>query len=255
MKKTLLALCAALAASAIPTASFADLAYNVGVVTDYRYRGISQTRLKPALQGGIDFSQGGLYLGAWASTIKWIKDAGAIAAVDTGGTQVEIDLYGGYKGELAKDVGFDVGALYYWYPSNKFGDIAGASNANTFELYGAITYGVFTAKYSHALTNLFGTGGSAGADNSKGSGYLDLSAAFDLGNGFALTPHVGRQEVRHYSVASYNDYSLALGKDMGGGFSLSAAVIGTDAHKHIFVSPSGKFLGKNAIVLGAKFGF
>ena len=64
----------------------------MGVVTDYRYRGISQSRLKPALQGGVDFAhKSGFYLGTWASTIKWIKDAG-------GDAPVELDLYGGYKG-------------------------------------------------------------------------------------------------------------------------------------------------------------
>lgn len=259
MQLKLAALSALIAAIALPTVARAEEAasttFNVGVVTDYRYRGISQTRLKPALQGGVDFTQGGLYLGAWASTIKWIKDAGTLSAVDTGNASAEIDLYGGVKGEIVKDVGYDVGGLYYGYPGNKYGDIAGATNANTFELYGAITYGVFTAKYSHALTNLFGTGASAGADNSKGSGYLDLSASFDLGNGFSLVPHVGHQEVRHYGVASYNDYSLTLSRDFGGGLSLSAAAVGTDAHKHIFVSPSGKFLGRNALVLGARFGF
>jgi uncharacterized protein (TIGR02001 family) len=88
-----------------------DLAFNAGAVSDYRYRGISQTRLKPAVQGGVDYSAGGLYVGAWASTIKWIKDAG-------GDADVEIDLYGGYKGELAKDVAFDVGVLTYQYPGN-----------------------------------------------------------------------------------------------------------------------------------------
>src|SRR6476620_2710499 len=50
------------------------LAYNVGAVTDYRYRGISQSRERPALQGGIDFThKSGFYLGTWASTIQWIK--------------------------------------------------------------------------------------------------------------------------------------------------------------------------------------
>jgi hypothetical protein len=50
------------------------------VVTDYRYRGISQTKLKPAVQGGVDYAAGGFYVGAWASTIKWIKDAAATPA-------------------------------------------------------------------------------------------------------------------------------------------------------------------------------
>ena len=88
------------------------LSYNVGVVSDYRYRGISQSRLKPALQGGIDFAhKNGFYLGTWASTIKWIKDAG-------GDAPVEWDIYGGYKFE-ASGIAFDVGALRYQYLSHK----------------------------------------------------------------------------------------------------------------------------------------
>src|SRR5688500_11382116 len=83
--------------------------FNVGAVTDYRYRGISQSRKKPALQGGADFShKSGFYVGTWASTIKWIKDAG-------GDANVEVDLYGGYKTTFG-GVGFDVGVLRYLYP-------------------------------------------------------------------------------------------------------------------------------------------
>jgi len=258
MKLALATLTAALAAAALPTAvqaqaaaapAAAAMSYNVGVVTDYRYRGLSQSRLKPALQGGADYSNpNGVYLGTWLSTISWVKDAGTIAGVDTGSTPAEWDLYGGYKGELAKDLAYDVGGLYYVYLGNKIPN-AGGANANTFEIYGALTYGLFTAKYSHALSNTFGF------SDSKGSGYLDLSANIDLGNGFSLTPHIGRQEIKRFSAASYTDYALTLGKDLGNGISLSAALIGTDADKTGYVTPQGKFTGKNGLVLGAKFSF
>jgi uncharacterized protein (TIGR02001 family) len=68
----------AYAADAAPAATPEHaVAINVGVVSDYRYRGISQSRLKPALQGGVDLAgPNGLYAGAWASTIKWVKDGG-----------------------------------------------------------------------------------------------------------------------------------------------------------------------------------
>jgi uncharacterized protein (TIGR02001 family) len=261
-KPTLTVLAAAACLAALPGASFADepaaspLSFNIGAVSDYRYRGISQTRLKPALQGGADYAAAnGLYVGTWASTIQWIKDAGTLNGVDAGKTPAELDLYGGYKGEIVKDLAFDVGGLYYLYAGNKTDKIPGGSKADTFEIYGAITYGPVTAKYSHALTNLFGVGGGAGAANSKGSGYLDVSATFDLGGGFSLAPHVGRQQVSHYSIASYTDYSLTLGKDLGSGFSLSAAVIGTNADKTFYVTPAGKFTGKSALVVGAKYSF
>ena len=250
MKFALATLTAALALTALPTVVRAEDApstsYNIGVVTDYRYRGISQSRLKPALQGGVDYSNpNGVYLGTWLSTIKWTKDAG-------GGGDVEWDLYGGYKGEIVKDVAYDVGGLYYFYPGNKLGSVTGLVNANTFEIYGAVTFGPLTVKYSNALTNTFGN------VNSKNSGYLDLSASFDLGSGFNLAPHIGHQEIKGTTGLSYTDYSLTLGKDMGGGISLSAALVGTDASKTLYVTPAAngsKFTGKNALVLGAKFSF
>jgi len=245
-----LAAVAALAA-ALPATSVADTAFNVGAVTDYRYRGISQTRLKPALQGGVDYSEGGLYLGAWASTIKWIKDTGTIGGFDSGSTNLELDLYGGYKGELTKELGYDVGVLAYVYPGNKLGDAAPfLKNANTTELYGALTFGPATLKYSHAVTNLFGN------PDSKNSYYLDLSATFDLA-GFSFTPHIGRQKIKgpYDSFASYTDYSLTLAKEVSKGLTLSLAIVGTDADKDWYITPSDKFLGKTTGVLGAKFTF
>ena len=52
-----------------------------------------------------------------------------------------------------------------------------------------------------------------------------------------------------------SDYSLTLGKDFGNGFSLSAAAVGTDADKKVYVTPDNKFTGKSALVVGAKYSF
>ena len=127
-----------LAALALSGAAFAQtkapepdytLSFNVGAVTDYRYRGISQTRLDPALQGGADFAhKSGFYAGTWASTIKWIEDGG-------GDANAEVDLYGGYKFG-AGAVSLDVGALRYLYPSSSL-----VVNPDTTELYIAGTFG------------------------------------------------------------------------------------------------------------------
>jgi uncharacterized protein (TIGR02001 family) len=233
-----------LAALALSGAAFAQtkapepdytLSYNVGLVSDYRYRGISQSRLKPALQGGVDYvRKSGLYIGTWASTIRWIKDAG-------GDAPLEIDIYGGYKG-AAGPVAYDVGVLTYQYPRHKL-----AISPNTTEIYAAGTFGPATLKYSHAVTNLFGFA------DSKRSGYLDASANFDLGSGWSVTPHVGHQKVRNNSAFSYTDYAVTLGKDLGNGFSASAAVVGTDADRALYVTPAGKFTGKTALVLGVKY--
>lgn len=229
------------AAPAAPAAAApaSSLSYNVGVVSDYRYRGISQSRLKPAAQGGIDFSHAsGAYVGTWASTIQWVKDAG-------GKSDLELDIYGGYKG-TAGAVSYDVGVLTYIYPSNGL-----STSANTTEIYAAGTVGPATLKYSHALTNTFGFA------DSKNSGYLDLSATFDVGNGFTLVPHVGHQRIAGTGngVFSYTDYSLTLTKDFGNGLAVSAAVVGSDAADGLYVTPAGKNTGKNGVVVGLKYSF
>lgn len=219
------------------TAPESSLSFNVGATTDYRYRGISQSRLQPAVQGGVDYAdKSGFYVGAWGSSIKWIKDGG-------GDASVELDLYGGYKGAVG-DVAYDVGFLRYEYPSNKL-----ATNANTNEIYGAATFGLATLKYSHAISNLFGVA------NSKNSYYVDLSGTFDLGSGFSLVPHVGYQSVKNNASASYTDYSLTLGKDLGNGLSATAAVVGTDADKAVYYTPAGKFTGKSGVTVGLKYAF
>lgn len=249
-----LAVLASTASFAQTNASTPDytLAYSAGVVTEYRFRGIAQTSFKPALQLTADFVHtNGFYLGAFGSNVNWVKDFNGA----TKGSY-EVDLYGGYKGSITKDLGFDVGLITYIYPGNNSGAAGtpGAgqvSNANTTEFYGALTYSMFTAKYSRS------TGNFLGFLNSSGSQYLDLSAAIDVGNGFTVTPHIGRQTVRGQGgAADYTDYSLTLAKDFGGGLSATGALIGTNTKKPgLYTDFNGKNLGKNAVVVGLKYSF
>ena len=241
----LLATSSAAFAQTAPAAPESTLGYNVGVASEYRYRGIAQTKGDPALQGGVDYANtNGFYAGAWGSTIKWIKEAGT----DVKGP-VELDLYGGYKFEAA-GLDYDVGYLRYEYVGNTYNKIAGNVNANTDEAYGAVTAGPATLKYSYAFSDLFGTA------NSKGSTYWDLSATFDLGEGYALVPHAGRQVIKN-SANSYTDIALTLNKDLGDGLSASAAFISTNAKDNAFYSANNSSYNtaKNAVVLGVKYSF
>jgi uncharacterized protein (TIGR02001 family) len=244
MKLILAALAATLTLGALPAmAQESTLAFNASVTSDYRYRGISQTRLKPAVQGGIDYGHSsGFYIGTWASSIKWVKDFG-------GDSDYELDVYGGYKTELATGLNMDIGVLTYIYPSNKLNP-----SANTTELYGALSYGPITTKLSYAVTDTFAN------PDSEGSWYFDLTGAFEIADGWMLTPHVGYQRIAgpFKKDASYTDYSLALSKDFSG-FVPSIAFVGTDADKNFYVpGPQGnstKFLGKNAVVVSLKYNF
>ena len=235
------------------------VAYNVGVVSDYRFRGLSQTSLKPALQLGVDFAhKSGFYLGAFGSNVSWVKDFN----LATKGSY-ELDLYGGFKGNITEDLGFDVGLITYIYPGNNSGalgtpGVGAYSNANTNEIYAGLTYNVFSFKYSRSMGDFLGN------LRSGGSQYFDLSANFDLGNGFTLTPHIGRQTVPNQNfggstdgkAANYMDYALTLGKDFGSGLSGTAALIGTDTKRPGFYRDSkDKDLGKSTLVVGVTYPF
>ncbi|MYN08451.1 TorF family putative porin [Pseudoduganella aquatica] len=245
MKKLLLAAAAAATLSATCAAAQAEdqkpdneTSFNAAATSDYRYRGISQTRLKPALQGGVDYvnNPSGFYAGAWGSTIKWTRDAG-------GDGGVELDLYAGKRGQLGADVSYDAGVLAYVYPSNDLKHVAGFANADTTEIYGQLGYGPAYVKYSHSVTNLFGF------VDSKNSGYLDVGANIDAGGGYTVNLHAGRQKVKNASQADYSDWKIGATKDFGV-LTGALAVIGTNAGKSAYASPAnGKFLGKSALVL------
>ncbi|QJQ06291.1 hypothetical protein EJG51_010990 [Undibacterium piscinae] len=211
-----------------------ELSFNLGAVSDYRYRGLSQSRLDPAMQGGADYAHNpsGFYAGTWMSSIKWVKDAG-------GKGNLEMDIYAGKKGEIVKGVSYDIGVLSYVYPSNGL-----AVDANTTEVYGQIGYGPAYLKYSQSVTNLFGF------DNSKNSGYLDLGANFEVMPGYTLGLHYGHQSVKNNSAVAYDDWKVGVNKEFFG-VNVGLAVIGTNANENLYITPEGKFTGKTSVVLSA----
>ncbi len=199
--------------AATPEHSFTG---NVSVVTDYRFRGISQTFKQPAVQGGFDYAHSsGFYVGNWNSNVS--------DAVFPGGN-VEMDLYGGYKFNITPDFAMDVGMLRYYYPGTN-------TSANTTEAYVAGSYKWFSAKYSHTVTDFFGL------DDTKGSGYLDLNANFEVAEKTTLGFHVGHQKVRRNGDLDYTDYKVSLSRDFGFA-TIGLAVIGTDADASKYTYPN-----------------
>jgi len=202
------------------------VAFNVGATNDYRFRGISQTRMKPAVSAGADYTNSptGLYVGTWASNIAWIKDS-------NGDTNTEIDLYGGKRGEI-NGVAYDVGMIRYYYPSNAL-----ASSANTTEAYIQAGYGPVYIKYSQALTNFIGWG--PGTD---GSNYIDVGANVEIKDGYILNLHAGKQVVKNTTNADYTDWKVGVTKDFGLAV-VAVAVVGTDADKTVYDFGTKGYLG------------
>jgi len=219
------------------------LSGNLTFVGDYRFRGVSQTYTQPAVQAGIEYaSTTGVYGGGWGSNVSGNQFLN--------GASLELDLYGGYRWSYGK-LGLDLGMQYYWYPAARY-NIEPGDNYNTVEAYLSARLGQFSAKYSHALTDLFGMNSSTiggycginsdgtpatadclGSGSTKGSGYVDLAAAFDVGVGVNLGLHYGYQYVRNYPELSYSDYKFFLTRGFGG-VMLGAAVVGTNAEARFY---------------------
>ncbi len=201
------------------------LTANVGLYSQYIFRGLTQTNGDPAIQGGFDYAHpSGFYLGTWASNISWLKEnntstAGVVSGSYKSGGSLEWDFYGGYKGSVG-DFGYDIGLLQYYYP----GEVnSGFSKANTLEAYVAGSWKWFTVKYSHALSNKV-----FGVRDARGTYYLDLSASVPLGEtGLTLGAHYGIQKYRgsdpifagtslnNDAMFSYKDWKLSLTYDLG----------------------------------------
>ncbi len=209
-----------------PAASF-PLTANISLTSNYKYRGQDQGNNKPAVQGGFDWSAGGFYLGNWNSSIGFTN------------TGLEMDFYGGYKGEIAKDVGFDIGILQYYY-AQKNRNANGVPDFNTTELYGAVSFGPATLKYSHTVSNDYFGWGSVGATRTysgRNTGYLDLAANFPVTGELTINTHVGytrfAKDLRDNAlVPNYYDYKVGVTYDLskvaGSGVSISGAVVGAN---------------------------
>jgi uncharacterized protein (TIGR02001 family) len=228
------------AADAAPTPDW-TFTSNVGVFSQYIFRGLTQTNRHAALQGGIDLSHSsGLYAGVWASNISWLTDANP--QWYTSGS-IETDLYAGFRKEIASTgITADLGVLQYYYPGHR---VKGGSFANTTEVYGALSYGWVQGKISVVGSRDAWTVGKNSPDHedARGTFYAELNATVPVGDligkdagalsGVSLIGHIGRQEFNgdkniwaptgiggrtlSNNDFSYTDYKLGIQKTFGEG--------------------------------------
>jgi len=224
----------------------APLTANINLTTKYKFRGQDQGNtdwFSPALQGGFDWSASGFYVGNWNSNVSFSNAA------------LEMDFYAGYKGEITKEFGYDVGILQYYYPQKDK-----VVSFNTTELYGALTWQWLAFKYSYTVSgDYFGAGklqqmaasddgGSLGGSRGQGTMYFELNANFPVIDKLTLNGHVGYTRLSSklrdasidggeggtisYGLKSYYDYKVGLTYDMsavlGSGVSAAAAYVGAN---------------------------
>ncbi|MEW5965792.1 MAG: TorF family putative porin [Pseudomonadota bacterium] len=233
-------------AAAIAAESPHSLSANVGLYSNYVFRGISQTGGDPAIQGGLDYSHAsGFYLGTWASNVGWIEDFQRY-----GSGSMEIDVYGGFRGDIGKTgLTFDVGAIQYMYPGERYSTIttATAVKADTSEIYAALGWKWFTVKYSYYVSDeVFGFA------NADGSDYLAISASVPVGEtGLTLGASWGTFSFENNAAQDYDDWKISAAFDMGkagklfDGVTVGVAYSDTDANSANWTDINNEFLGKD----------
>ncbi|WP_223797179.1 TorF family putative porin [Sphingomonas nostoxanthinifaciens] len=240
---------AAPAGPAAPPSAF-TVTGGATLISDYRFRGLSQTNTHAAIQGTIGVSHSsGLYIGTWGSSID-----DYIAA----GSDQEIDLYGGYKKTVA-GWAFDGGMLYYFYSGNAKG-----TTTDFFEPYlnASHTFGPVGVKvglnYSwkqHALRCDYDPR-CPGARQDNLYTYGELSGAIPH-TGVTITGHIGETWGRSYltnGLKDYTDWSLTAAYTWKS-LTFSVAYVDTDVKQGEIVSPSGRNIGKAGVVGGVGIAF
>ena len=202
MKKLLSVLFLAMTA----LAAQAEVTGNLGLTSDYRFRGISQSQNAPAVQGGVDYTHSsGFYIGNWNSSVS--------SQVYTQGSGVESDLYAGFKKDIYKGLTLDVGSYNYFYPRAKTAGTG--SNFDTYEAFLGLGYGPVSAKYSRTIGS-----GYFGTTNAQGTQYYQADVAYPLPvkglEKASFLAHAGHTNVANSTTLDYSDYNVGLGYDLAG---------------------------------------
>ncbi len=211
------------------------------VVSDYRFRGISQTDKSFAVQGTMTLSHSsGLYATVWGSSV----DEYVAAASDQ-----EIDLIVGYKTTFGSTT-LDAGVLYYFYPGS--GDIIPGYNSDFFEPYVSVSqaFGPVTAKVTANYAPKQKALALVHTKDDNLYGALDLSAAIP-DTGVSLSAHLGHNFSDDSFLSAGKDYTdWSLGASYAWkNLTFGVSYVDTNFAKGALVSPfSGKDIAKAGVV-------
>lgn len=216
------------------------------IVSDYRFRGISQTNKRIAVQGTISVAhESGLYVTVWGSSIDDYVAAGG---------DVEVDLSAGFKKTVGSTT-FDIGALYYYYPGAE--ELLPNYNSDFLELYGSISHGLgpatakVTVAYAPKQSALdFGFG-------KEDNFYANLGLSAGIPNtGFSVSAAIGRTFTRSFLSGGqrYTDWNAGVSYTTG---PVTFGVQYVDTDKALFsgIPGANRNINKGGIVasIGAAF--
>ncbi|MDQ8756269.1 TorF family putative porin [Sphingosinicella sp. LHD-64] len=205
------------------------------LVSDYRFRGISQTDKRFAVQGTFTLGHAsGLYATVWGSSIDDYVAAGS---------DQEIDFILGYRRTFGATT-IDAGLLYYYYPGSS--SVVPGYSSDFFEPYVSVshTFGPVTAKVTanYAWSQSALSIGNGNEDNLYLAG--DLSAS--LGSGFAVSGHLGHSFGPSYLTIGdeYTDWNLGVSYTTGP-LTLGVQYVDTDGD---YLTPTGRNASGSGVV-------
>lgn len=247
-------------AAAAPAPDWAFPA-SISLVSDYIFRGQSQTWGRPAVQVSIEAQhKSGFYAGFFGSNVsdEWLP-----------GANLETDWYAGYRGKIS-EIGFDVGGIYYYYPGGNWKESAfigsnSPNSLNTFEIYASLSYKWLSVKVGRTLSEYWGwntnnsadmfepTNGGIGDFNgdanagvtgdTKGSYFYEANAAYEVFPTWTLSGQVGRQVVADSDGLDITYYKAGITKAFSTGWSVGAFYSGSsqpDAYENFVSLRSGR---------------
>ena len=189
---------------------------NVALVSDYMFRGVSQTSNNAAVQGGLDWDTGaGFHFGTWGSSVNF---------ADGNRATTEVDLYGGYAGKV-DNFSYDVGFTFYWYPG-----APGSLNYNLWEVYGKVGYDFGAAAVSTGIAytpDNFGATGDAT--------YLNLGLSIPVVDKLSISANAGYWMLTN-GFKDQTDWNIGATLKVYDWFDIDARYYDSDVH----------FLGKLA---------
>lgn len=254
MRKSLLSL-AVLSALCVPTLSFAadtvaateaavtpDWAFpmTVGYVSDYIFRGQSQTWGKPSLQASLEANhKSGAYAGLFMASVsdKWLP-----------GASLETDIYAGLRNTIANtEIGYDVGGIYYMYPGANWNKSVFPSNKNrldTLELYASLSYKWISVKAGRTMTEYFGwnnnnsgigsgfgndlTAGVKPGGSTRGSYFYEANASYEVLPTWVASGQVGRQVIADAVGVDLTYYKVGVSKTFTNNWTVGGFYSGTN---------------------------
>jgi uncharacterized protein (TIGR02001 family) len=184
-----------------------DVSANVALTSDYVFRGVSQTQEDPAISAGVDLTKNGFYVGGWASNVDFGDN-----------TDAEVDLYAGYRPEVA-GYALDFGVIGYLYAGQPDG-----ADYDYVELKAAASRAVGPATLGAAVyysPDFFG----ASEDEAT---YAEINGAVSPADKWTISGAVGRQWVS--SDQDYTTWNLGAAYQLTDTLAVDLRYHDTDQH-------------------------